>query len=199
MNIETKRRLFMTLVILAMGWLCIDGFLVIKDLNELRQQHIRECVGKNFELFDVCFKQAEQFDSPTFLQWLSPYLPAGILVWIAWLFKLNLKLSIDSYPASLVKWFRWLAYFVGMLSVVITFFIVFEKSVDGLQRVNLMGLFMFSWIGGAWLSAYHIYEKLHNPNYELNTPRGLRFVAMLVISAPFFAILLLIIRQVFNF
>lgn len=191
MNSETQKRIFMSFVFLAMAWLLISGFLVVADINELRSKRISNCLEK----IEICVIMANLGVNPTLLQWFSPFLPAGFLLWLAWLFRLELKIDEHTYPSILMKWLRRVTYLACLFFVAIPFFLILEKSVDRLEMVSFSGLFLFPWIGLAWISASLLFQKLHGPEVEETNFRVLYRLLYVVIAAPFFALILLIFRE----
>lgn len=200
MNPQIKQRLFITLVVLAMLGLLVIGPKTLTAINEARSAAWAECFKDNLLLIDFCRKQTDQQISPSFYNYLSPFLPAAVLVWVAWLFKLSFQIELDLTQAKKIgKVVYVLACLVATLGIFFPFLIVLEKELERLHSILIYQLFLTPWVTVCWLCAPLLFQKLLDPENRMVDILKLRKFALAVIATPFLATILLTLRQALSF
>ena len=121
MNHEIKKRIFISLVVVAVLSLYLSGFNIQLGLNELRSSALSRCIEGRYELFDFCLNKTNGEYSLTLLQFVTPFIPAALLLWIQWLLKIDATIEVEAYPKRILKTMRIVAYAIAMIGVAISF------------------------------------------------------------------------------
>lgn len=197
MRTDVKQRLFVTASVLAMIFLYSAALLITAEVESERRIALTKCLGEKFNSmnFDLCWYNTRRDVSPSLLQYLSPFLPALVIVWLNWLFKFDCRLTTASYPTKTMQWLRGIGYMVGALACFLSFYTVLEKQSDHLHLLQVSDIFVAPWIASGWVSATLLFMYIHGseeqaPAFKL-TKRTLYFV----LASPFMALLLLVLRQ----
>ncbi len=199
-DMQTKQRLYISIVGLAAIGLLATGISVLNSLAEVRSAAMTECLKDGIYLFDFCYRKTNQEISPTLFNYLSPFLPSAILIWTSWLFKLNFQTSVDTSIAKrLRKTVFWVGCIIAALGCFLPLYIVLEKSQDDLSSVLIYQLFITPWIAVAWLCVPLMIQKLLDPEKKMIEFLLLRKITLVVIFSPIIATITLIARQIFNF
>jgi hypothetical protein len=199
MSIQIKQRLYISFVVLAMISLLVIGINILTNLNEARSIAISECMEKNIYPFEFCFTKSNQDISPSFFNYISPFLPAAILIWISWLLKLNFQIELDLTQYKKIRKFVFgLGCLICALGTFLPFYIVIEKDMGRLTSISIYQLFIIPWIATAWLCAPLLFQKLLDPEKVLIEFIKLRKFVVIVIGAPLLSLVLLILRQLLN-
>jgi hypothetical protein len=199
MDIQTKQRLYITTVALALVWQLCMGVVNLSHVQDIRALALTECLKDNFQLFELCYKKTNDGISPTLLNYLSPFIPVLILLWISWVLKLQLQFEIQYAPSKLRKYISIFLYLIGSLSIFFTFYIVIEKEVERLYAVSLYNLFIMPWLATTWISIPLFFKKLLDTENNITEFKYLIKVIYCVAASPFLAIIFLLLRQEFKF
>lgn len=198
MNQEVKKRIFISLVVVAMLCLYFAGFNIQLGLNELRASALSRCIDGKYEMFDLCRQKTTVEFMPSLLQLATPFFPAALLIWVQWLLKIDARIGADSYPKRTLKSLRFLAYAVALIGIALPFIMVLEKDVDRIYQVHVTGLFIGPWLATAWVSAPLVFQKILGPrDLDLEFMR-LRQVLYAVLISPVVAVCLLFVRELAN-
>lgn len=167
----------------------------LSQVQEERSLAVAECIKDSFKMFDICYKRANDEIHPSFFSYIEPFLPAALLVWISWVFKIKIQLNIDAPPKILEKIIVTIIYLVGALGFALPFFIVFEKEVDRLYAVSLQNLFLMPWLAVSWLSIPLFFQKLVHSEVRMLEISKVRLVIYAVAASPLLATISILVRQ----
>lgn len=195
MNNQIKQRLYITLVAATLLWLLCMGVINIIQVQDIRSLALSECIKDNFNLFDLCYNKTNNDIYPTFLNYISPFIPVIILLWASWVFKLNFQIDLQITSNKIRKILVWLVYFVAFLGFIFPFFIVFEKEVERLYRVLFYNLFLTPWLAICWISIPIFFQKLLDSEKRISEFNNLHRVVYVVAASPILAIISLLVRQ----
>jgi hypothetical protein len=195
MNNQIKQRLYITLVAATLLWLLCMGVINIIQVQDIRSLALSECLKDNFNLFDLCYNKTNNDIYPTFLNYISPFIPVIILLWASWVFKLNFQIDFQVTSNKIRKILVGLVYFVAFLGFIFPFFIVFEKEVERLYRVLFYNLFLTPWLAICWISIPIFFQKLLDSEKRISEFNNLHRVVYVVAASPILAIISLLVRQ----
>lgn len=195
MNNQIKQRLYITLVAATLLWLLCMGVINIIQVQDIRSLALSECIKDNFNLFDLCYNKTNNDIYPTFLNYISPFIPVIILLWASWVFKLNFQIDLQITSNKIRKILVWLVYFVAFLGFIFPFFIVLEKEVERLYRVLFYNLFLTPWLAICWISIPIFFQKLLDSEKRISEFNNLHRVVYVVAASPILAIISLLVRQ----
>lgn len=195
MNNQIKQRLYITLVAATLLWLLCMGVINIIQVQDIRSLALSECLKDNFNLFDLCYNKTNNDIYPSFLNYISPFIPVIILLWASWVFKLNFQIDFQLTSNKIRKILIGLVYFVAFLGFIFPFFIVFEKEVERLYSVLFYNLFLTPWLAICWISIPIFFQKLLDSEKRISEFNNLHRVVYVVSASPILAIISLIVRQ----
>lgn len=195
MNNQIKQRLYITLVAATLLWLLCMGVINIIQVQDIRSLALSECLKDNFNLFDLCYNKTNNDIYPTFLNYISPFIPVIILLWASWVFKLNFQIDFHLTSNKIRKILVGLVYFVAFFGFIFPFFIVFEKEVERLYRVLFYNLFLTPWLAICWISIPIFFQKLLDSEKRISEFNNLHRVVYVVAASPILAIISLLVRQ----
>jgi hypothetical protein len=199
MDIQIKQRLYITTVVATLIWLLCMGVVNLVHVQDIRASALSECLKDNFQLFELCYKKTNDEISPTLLNYLSPFIPVTILLWISWVLKLKFQFETQDTPSKLRKSFVFLLYLIGVLGIFFPFYIVAEKEVERLYAVSLYNLFLMPWLAISWISIPVFFKKLLDAENKIAEFKYLIKVIYCVAASPFLAVICLLLRQAFKF
>lgn len=198
MNQEVKNRIFISLAVLAMLCLYLVGFNTQMGLNELRSSALSRCIDGKYELFDFCLNKTNGEYSPSLAQFVTPFIPVALMLWVQWLLKIDATIEVVLYPKRTLKFLRFVAYTVAMIGIALPLLMVLEKSADRIYEVHMSNLFIGPWLASAWVSAPLVFQKLVGPR-DLDIEFSLlRKVLFAVLISPVVAVLLQLGRELTN-
>ncbi len=195
MSHEIKKRLYITLVALTLLWLLCMGVINQNQVQETRSLALSECLKHNFNTFDLCYNRTNDEVYPSFFNYLSPFIPVIILLWVSWVFKLNFQIDLEITSNKFRKFTIGLICFVAFLGFIFPFYIVLEKEVERLYAVKLYNLFFTPWLAVTWISVPIFFQKLLDSEKRISEFTNLHKVAYAVAASPVFAIILLFVRS----
>ena len=199
MNNQVRQRLFMTLVALSLLWLLCMGVINLLHVHDLRSLALADCIKDNFALFDICYRKTNQEIQPSLLNYISPFLPVIILLWVCWVFKVRFQIDASADKKRIRKFIVGLVYSIGVLGFSFPFFIVLEKEVERLHEVLFHYLFLVPWLAISWISAPIFFQRLLDYEVRITEFVSLHKVAYLVAASPILAFVLLLIRHGLQF
>lgn len=199
MDAQVKQRLLITLICLALIWLLCIGLISLIQVSEIRSLALTECIKDNFQSFELCFRKTNDEIRPAFFNYIYPFIPIVILLWILWAFKLNLKIDGDFPPSMVLKITAGMCYFIGFLGISIPFYIVIEKDVGQLYDVLIYNLFTIPWLAINWISIPLFFQKCFYSENRMLEFNNLFKIICFVAASPFLAMILLLIRSEFKF
>ena len=199
MDIQIKQRLYITTVAITLLWLLCMGVVNLSHVQDIRALALSECLKDNFQLFELCYKKTNDEISPTLLNYLSPFIPVAILLWISWVMKFKFQFETQDTPSKIRKLFATLLYLIGSLGIFFPFYIVVEKEVERLYAVSLYNLFLMPWLAISWISIPIFFKKLLDSENKITEFKHLHKVIYCVAATPFLAVIFLLLRQEFKF
>ena len=194
---DVKQRLFVTATVMAMIFLYSAALFITAEIESQRSSALTKCLDSKYSslLFDLCWHNTRRDISPSIFQYLTPFLPALVLVWLNWLLKLDYRLEGASFPNKTMKWLRGVGYFVGVLACFLSFYVVLEKQADRLYLLQVSDIFSGTWIASGWLGAPLLFKHLHGSDDQAQVFQNARRLLYLVLASPFLALLLSFGRQ----
>ena len=199
MDIQIKQRLYITTVAITLLWLLCMGVVNLLHVQDIRALALSDCIKDNFQLFELCYKRTNDEISPTLLNYLSPFIPVTILLWISWVLKFKFQFEMQDAPSKLRKSFVVLLYLIGSLGIFVPFYIVIEKEVERLYAVSLHYLFLMPWLAISWIAIPIFFKKLLDSENKITEFKYLNKVIYCVAVSPFLAVIFLLFRQEFKF
>lgn len=197
MRTDIKQRLFVTATVLAMIFLYSAALFITTEVESQRKSALTSCMDGEFSstLFDLCWHNTRRDVATSPLQYLIPFLPALLLIWLNWLLKLDFRLEVSSFPKKTMKWLRVIGYLVGALACFSSFYTVLEKQPDRLYLQQISDIFVVSWIATGWVSAPLLFKHLHGSKEQGQAFQLTKKTLYLVLASPLLALLLSAIRQ----
>jgi len=168
------------------------------QVNETRSLALTECYKDDFKLFDYCYNKTNNEIQLTFFNYIIPFIPVTLLLWIDWLLILNFQIEINLVSNKLRKIIVFVVYFVAIFGFIVPFFIVFEKEVERLYKINFSDLCLIPWLVICWISIPIFFQKLLDSEKQITEFSNLHRVIYLVASAPILSYISLISRKVFD-
>lgn len=199
MDIQTKERLYITIVAIALLWQLCMGVINLSHVQDIRALALSDCLKDNFQLFELCYKKTNDEISPTLLNYLSPFIPASALIWISWVLKFKYQFETQDSPSKIRLGFVVLLFVVGSLGIFFPFYIVVEKEVERLYAVSLYNLFLMPWLAISWISIPLFFKKLLDTENKISEFKHLKKLIYFVAASPFLAAVFLLLRQSFKF
>ncbi len=195
MRTDVKQRLFVTATVVAMIFLYTAALFITSEIESQRSIALTKCLDAKFSLFELCWHSTRNNVNASPLQYLTPFLPAIVLLWLIWLLKIKYRLDSSSFPRKTMKWLRGVGYTAGVLSCLISFYLVFEKPTERLYLLQISDVFAAPWVAAGWISAPLLFKYLHGSDDQAQFFQNLRRLLYIVLAAPFLALLLAFIRQ----
>lgn len=199
MDTQIKQRLYITTVAATLLWLLCMGVVNLLQVQDIRAHALSECLKDNFQLFELCYKKTNDEISPTLLNYLSPFIPVAILLWLSWVMKFKFQVETQDEPSKLRTSLAVLLYVIGSLGIFFPFYIVAEKEVERLYAVSLYNLFLMPWLSISWISIPLCFKKLLDSENKISEFKHLHKVIYCVAASPFLASIFLLLRQAFKF
>ena len=103
MNNQVKKRLYITSVLISLIWLLCTCVINLMQVNETRSLALTECYRDDFKLFDYCYNKTNNEIQLTFFNYIIPFIPVTLLLWIDWLLNLNFQIEINLVSNKLRK------------------------------------------------------------------------------------------------
>jgi hypothetical protein len=198
MNNQIKQRLYITLVAITLLWLLCMGVINLMQVQDTRSLALTECLKNNFNIFDLCYNKTNNDIYPSFLNYISPFLPVIILIWASWVFKLNFQIEIQPASNKFIKIIVGVVYFLAFFGFIFPFYIVFEKEVERLYQVLFYNLFLSPWLAICWISIPIFFQKLLDSEKRIAQFNNFKRLVYIVAASPFLSIIFLILRQEFK-
>lgn len=202
MSDPVKLRLYLTLIVLMMVGLYIGPFVVANHLNSV-QSAIRQTCLENRSIsgwWDICYAEGQRAALP-FWEYLIPYLPACILLWLNWLLNPNLRLSPEAYPGRSLTALLWLGTIFAGLCIFVTIWGVASLEYEKVHSVDATTLLAPMRVACAFLLApllFHHFVAPEPPAAKLRiyavSHKLAKVSLLLLIASPIVAGILLVIR-----
>jgi len=199
MDFQVKQRLYITAVIATLLWLLCMGVVNLINVQDIRKLALTDCIKDNYHLFEICYKKTNNEIGLTLLNYISPFIPATILLWISWVLKFNFQIETHDAPSKLIKSFVFLIYLIGILGILFPFLSVIEKDVERLYAIPFHNLFTMPWLAISWISIPIYFKKLLDLENKITEFKYVTKVIYCVGVSPFLAAILLLLRQDLKF
>ena len=128
MNNQIKKRLYITTVLISLIWLLCTCVINLMQVNEIRSLALTECYKDDLKLYDYCYNKTNKEIQLTIFNYISPFLPAVILLWIDWVFKFNFQIDIQVVSYRFRKITNYFVYFVAFLGHLVRINICLETN-----------------------------------------------------------------------
>ena len=198
MNNQIKKRLYITTVSISLIWLLCTCVINLMQVNEIRSLALTECYKDDLKLYDYCYNKTNKEIQLTIFNYISPFLPAVILLWIDWVFKFNFQIDIQVVSYRFRKITNYFVYFVAFLGFICPFYIVYEKEVDRLYTINFSDLFLLPWLALCWISIPIFFQKLLDSEKNIVEFSNLYRVLYVVASSPILSFISILLRLALN-
>lgn len=197
MRTDVKQRLLVTATVMAMIFLYSAALFITAEIESQRSSALTKCLDAKYSslLFDLCWHNTRRDVSPSIVKYLTPFLPALVLVWLNWLLKIDYRLEGESFPNKTMKWLRGVGYLVGFLACFLSFYVVLEKPTERLYLLQVSDFFTGPWIAAGWIGAPLLFRHLHGSDDQAQVFQNTRRLLYLVLASPFLALLLSFVRQ----
>lgn len=199
MDFQVKQRLYITAVLAALLWLLCMGVINLIDVQDIRKSALSDCIKDNFHLFEICYKKTNNEIGLTLQNYISPFIPATILLWISWVLKFNFQIEIQDVPSKILKIFSYFIYLIAILGIFIPFLIVLEKDVERIYAIPFHNLLTMPWLAISWISIPIYFKKLLDLENIITEFKYATKLIYCVGVSPFIAEILLLMRQDFKF
>lgn len=194
MNSQTTQRLFITLVVAALMWLLCAGIISLNTLQKLRSLELDVCMKADSfdpERWPACYRHVQLTITPTFLDYLSPFIPILLLAWISWVLTINFHIQWSNKNKKTRKFIAGIAYLVGIIvAYLIPLNYILSRSAADLQKEGLSESFTLPWLAICWISIPLFFQILLDKDKQITEFRHLKKIIYIVLASPFLAILL---------
>lgn len=196
MNRDLRLRLYLTAIVLAMGFLYVAPFFVISHFEGIRSELFQSCF-KEFPTigFDFCWKKSHEDTELPFLAYLVPFLPAAALLWFNWFLKPDLTQTEESFPRRTIIGLLWLGLLVAAFAVWLPFYEVTSKNSTELHKIPSFMFWRSPWFATAWLIPPLLFQHLVGPE-SLAARMRKGYIAIWILAAtPIAAFAIYVARE----
>ena len=195
MDIQIKQRLYITTVAITLLWLLCMGVVNLLHVQDIRALALSDCLKENYSLFDLCYNKTNNDIYPSILNYISPFIPVIILLWVSWVFKLKFQIEIQLTSNKIRKIVVWLVYIVAFLGFISPFYIALIEEVERLYKILFYNLFLAPWLAISWISIPIFFQKLLDSEKRISDFIYLHRVVYVVAASPILSIILLLLRN----
>ena len=165
MNHDLKLRLYLTVIVIAMGFLYIAPLYI-----------------------------ASNTVSP-FLVYLLPFIPAISLLWFNWFLKPDFVLTEESYPRRTIIGLLWLGLLVAVIGVWLPLYGVASSESADLQNILSTTFWRGPWLASAWLIPPLLFHHLVGPASLSARMRIGKVVLCILAATPIASLALYAVRE----
>ena len=196
MSNSVKERLLLTLISLALIMLVSMGIYLLLQVQGVRSAALTECIGDTFNLFEFCYRKTNDEIRLSAKDFLKPFIPSVMLIWIFWLFKVEIQIDVASVKKGIVKVIVIVCYLIAAISSFVPLYLVTEKEdASKLYEILWYNLFLMPWLGITWISAPIFYQTLVDKQKIISEFQKLHVLIWIVTASPFVAILYIVVRS----
>ncbi len=195
MNNQVKQRLYTTLVAISLLWLLVMGVVNLVQVNEIRSAALSACINDNFNIFDLCYSKTENEIYPTFLNYINPFIPVTVLLWVSWVFNINFQIDFQTESNKVRMFLLGLVYIVAFLGFILPFYIVLERDLESIYKIMLYNLFLMPWLAITWISIPIFFQKLLDSEKRIREFSNLHRVVYIVAASPILSIITMFARE----
>jgi hypothetical protein len=188
---EIKRRLFITAVVVAMLALYIGPFIVLSRWSDILNTILLDCK----EDFSFCWRKANKDASLPFLVYLSPFLPAIGVIWIFWLFSLEIRIGEERVPRKTIMTLIFLGMIVAIAAIIFTLNEIISQPVDKLYEISTRTFWIGPYVAFGWLAAPILFQRMLAPLMITATTRAGVFLMCALALTPAMAFAVQVFRE----
>ena len=174
--------LYWIVTIISIIFLYTGFVYLIANPTILRQETLESCMklfGEKESPFSIlCGKQHAEIVQPIWLH-LIPYLPAGLILGLSRLLKINLYMPANVYPNRIVIGLFWVGVIAAILAITLTLWI----SVYLVDKPPLL-IFMPMIIFSGWLFSPILFQYLLAPRETVRHMSSIRVGLALMFITP---------------
>jgi len=174
--------LYWIVTIISIIFLYTGFVYLIANPTILRQETLESCMklfGEKESPFSIlCGKQHTEIVQPIWLH-LIPYLPAGLILGLSRLLKINLYMPANVYPNRIVIGLFWVGVIAAILAITLTLWI----SVYLVDKPPLL-IFMPMIIFSGWLFSPILFQYLLAPRETVRHMSSIRVGLTLMFITP---------------
>jgi|TARA_B110000914_G_scaffold173052_1_gene153956 hypothetical protein len=174
--------LYWIVTIISIIFLYTGFVYLIANPTILRQETLESCMklfGEKESPFSIlCGKQHTEIVQPIWLH-LIPYLPAGLILGLSRLLKINLYMPANVYPNRIVIGLFWVGVIAAILAITLTLWI----SVYLVDKPPLL-IFMPMIIFSGWLFSPILFQYLLAPRETVRHMSSIRVGLALMFITP---------------
>jgi hypothetical protein len=174
--------LYWIVTIISIIFLYTGFVYLIANPTNLRQETLESCMklfGEKESPFSIlCGKQHTEIVQPIWLH-LIPYLPAGLILGLSRLLKINLYMPANVYPNRIVIGLFWVGVIAAILAITLTLWI----SVYLVDKPPLL-IFMPMIIFSGWLFSPILFQYLLAPRETVRHMSSIRVGLALMFITP---------------
>ncbi len=174
--------LYWIVTIISIIFLYTGFVYLIANPTILRQETLESCMklfGEKESPFSIlCGKQHTEIVQPIWLH-LIPYLPAGLILGLSRLLKINLYMPANVYPNRIVIGLFWVGVIAAILAITLTLWI----SVYFVDKPPLL-IFMPMIIFSGWLFSPILFQYLLAPRETVRHMSSIRVGLALMFITP---------------
>ena len=176
------KTLYWIVTIISIIFLYTGFVYLIANPTILRQETLESCMklfGEKESPFSIlCGKQHTEIVQPIWLH-LIPYLPAGLILGLSRLLKINLYMPANVYPNRIVIGLFWVGVIAAILAITLTLWI----SVYLVDKPPLL-IFMPMIIFSGWLFSPILFQYLLAPRETVRHMSSIRVGLALMFITP---------------
>jgi len=192
---DLKLRLYLTLIVIAMGFLYVTPFLVSSHWQGVRSELLANCLKDLPNVgFDFCWQQSTQKAALPFFEYLLPFVPSLLLLWLNWLLKPNLKLSNESYPRRVMTTLLWLGLLISAVGIYVPLSEVIARDATELHKIESRTFWGGPWLAAGWLISPLLFHHLLAPVSLVAQMRKGKIALWFVAATPVIAYTLYLFR-----
>ncbi len=196
MNGDMKLRLYLTAIVVTMGFLYASPFFVISHYEGIRSELLASCLKESSGYgFDFCWNKSQKDAELPFAEYLLPFLPAAALLWFNWFIKPDLTLTEEFYPRRTINGLLWLGLLVAAVAVWIPLYDVTSRNSAELHKISSITFWRAPWIASAWLIPPLLFQHLVGPT-SLSARMRIGKIAIWILTAtPIAALAIYVARE----
>ncbi len=185
MTNEVKLRIYVTAIVIGMAFLYVGFIYTINEQSIVNEEIYDNCMNEyesnSLAYLGLCIDRRLEGMLPIWV-YLAPYLPAGLLLWLSWLLKPNMRLPIDAYPKRTVIGLVWL----GLIAAVYAFFVTYNIAMNVIDKpvAAMHNTFNPMIYFSGWLIAPLLFQHLLAPAEAKRHIRTLQIGLVMMVIVP---------------
>ena len=193
MGNDIRVRLYVSLVVVAIAFLYIGPFLVLAHSETLRSEFYQNC-RDSLSSPELCSRQAREKASLSFWKYLWPYIPSALLIWVNWLAKPDLRLSVQSFPRKTINSLVWLGLAAAVFGTVLQIWLGVTQKLSDFDG----DVFILPWLSGAVLAAPIVFNYLVGPIPSMVNMRKANIALLVLVVVPVLRFVIFLARSMLS-